>query len=119
MSKKGYIVLLVIIGIFSIGYFILAYKISDVFSIDFEETLYENKIKAIEKETVMYATANTQIFSEETQVYMTIEQLADAKAIFYDSENVISNPLEEGKTLNDLKVKITKSDEEITADVLE
>ena len=49
---------------------------------------------------------------------MTIEQLAAANAIISTSEGVVADPRDDSKILNDIRVKITNDDDEITAEVL-
>ena len=49
---------------------------------------------------------------------MTVEELALANVIISNSEGVVEDPRNSEDTLNDLRVKITNKDNEITAEVL-
>ena len=52
MNNRGYtgVELLVVIGLFSIGYFLVANKLSYNFDVNYEEDLYELKINSILKQ---------------------------------------------------------------------
>ena len=49
-NGKISIILLIVLGIFTIGYFFIVNKFSYVFDVDFEEDLYELKINSILKQ---------------------------------------------------------------------
>ena len=120
MNNRGYtgVELLVVIGLFSIGYFLVANKLSYNFDVSYEEDLYELKINSIETQAGLYGETNQALFSEGNEVYMTVEDLAYANAIISNSEGVVKDPRDENKTLNDLKVKIINDSDKVTAKVL-
>ena len=120
MNNKGYsaIELILTIVVFSVIYFVAANYISYNFDVNYEEDLYNLTISSIEKQAALYGENNTEIFAENNDVYMTIEQLAAANAIISTSEGVVADPRDDSKTLNDIRVKITNDDDEITAEVL-
>ena len=119
-NKKGYsaVELIVVIAVFTVGYFVVANMLSYNFDVNYEEDLYDLTISSIEKQAALYGENNTEIFAESNDVYMTIEQLAAANAIISTSEGVVADPRDDSKTLNDIRVKITNDDDEITAEVL-
>ena len=49
---------------------------------------------------------------------MTVEELALNNAVISTKEGVVADPRNSEETLNDLRVKITNKDDEITAEVL-
>ena len=120
MNKKGYagIEMIIVLTLFTVGYFVVANIISYNFDVNYEEDLYDLTISSIEKQAALYGENNTEIFAESNDVYMTIEQLAAANAIISTSEGVVADPRDDSKTLNDIRVKITNDDDEITAEVL-
>lgn len=121
MNKKGYagIEMIIVLALFTVGYFVVANIISYNFDVNYEEDLYDLTISSIEKQAALYGENNTEIFAENNDVYMTIEQLAAANAIISTSEGVVADPRDDSKTLNDIRVKITNNDDdEITAEVL-
>lgn len=119
-NKKGYtaIELVVVIAIFTVAYFLVVNAISYVFDVDYEQDLYDMKIAAIEKQAIIYATGHTEIFADSDDVYMTVEELALNNAVVCATEGVVVDPRDSSETLNDLRVKITNKDDEITAVVL-
>ena len=120
MNKKGYagIEMIIVLALFTVGYFVVANIISYNFDVNYEEDLYDLTISSIEKQAALYGENNTEIFAESNDVYMTIEQLAAANAIISTSEGVVADPRDDSKILNDIRVKITNDDDEITAEVL-
>lgn len=120
MNKKGYTVveLLVLIGVFTIGYFIAANMLSYNFDVDYEDDLYDLKIASIEEQAIVYASVHQELFAESDDVYMTVLDLALENVIVSNKEGVVVDPRDSDATLNDLRVKITNKDDEITAEVL-
>lgn len=117
-NGKISISLLIILGIFTIGYFFIANKFSYNFDVDFEEDLYELKIASIERQSEIYAKGHSELFSESNDIYLTVEELATENVIISNSDGNVIDPRDKDKTLNELKVKITNKDDEITAKVL-
>lgn len=119
-NKKGYtsIELLIVLAIFTVGYFVTANIISYNFDVDYEQDLYDLKIASIEQNAAIYAEAHTELFAESNDIYMTVEELALNNAVISTREGVVADPRNSEDSLNDLRVKITNSDEKITAEVL-
>ena len=119
-NKKGYtgVELVIVIAVFTVGYFLVANTLSYNFDVDYEEDLYNLKIASIEEQAAIYAEGHTDMFVESNDVYMTVEELAMNNAIISTSDGVVADPRASENTLNDLRVKITNEDEKITAEVL-
>lgn len=119
-NKNGYtaVELTIVIAVFSITYFILANMISYNFDVDYEQDLYDLKIASIEEQAVIYAEGHTELFAESSDIYMTVEELALNNAVISTREGIVADPRNSEATLNDLRVKITNEDDEITAQVL-
>lgn len=119
-NKKGYtgVELVIVIAVFTVGYFLIANTLSYNFDVDYEEDLYNLKIASIEEQAAIYAEGHTDMFVESNDVYMTVEELAMNNAIISTSEGVVADPRDSENTLNDLRVKITNEDEKIIAEVL-
>ena len=119
-NKKGYtgVELVIVIAVFTVGYFLIANTLSYNFDVDYEEDLYNLKIASIEEQAAIYAEGHTDMFVESNDVYMTVEELAMNNAIISTSEGVVADPRASENTLNDLRVKITNEDEKIIAEVL-
>jgi hypothetical protein len=118
--KNGYSVpeLVIVLGIFTIVYFVAANVISYNFNVNYEQDSYDLKIKYIEEHAALYAQNNEDIFDDESSIYMTVEELSLENAIVSNSEGVVLDPRNEDKTLNDIKVKITKKKDLVEAKVL-
>lgn len=119
-NKKGYtgVELVIVIAVFTVGYFLIANTLSYNFDVDYEEDLYNLKIASIEEQAAIYAEGHTDMFVESNDVYMTVEELAMNNAIISTSDGVVADPRDSENTLNDLRVKITNEDKKITAEVL-
>lgn len=116
ISKLG-ICLIVLVAVFTVGYFIAANKISYNFTVDYEKDLYNLRINTIEKNAKIYGENNADLFAEASDVYITVDDLAQ-KGFIINNEGVVVDPRDEAKNLNDLKIKLTKKEENITAKVL-
>lgn len=119
-NKKGYtaVELIVVIAVFTVGYFVAANILSKDFDVDYEQDLYEEKITAIETQAAIYGENHNELFAESSDIYMTIEELALANVIISTSEGVVADPRNSEETLNDLRVKISNNDNKVTAEVL-
>lgn len=119
-NKKGYtaVELVIVIAVFTVGYFVTANLLSRDFDVDYEQDLYDLKIAAIEEQAAIYGEVHTEIFAEGNDAYMTVEELALENVIISTSEGVVADPRNSEETLNDLRVKITSNDDEVTAEVL-
>ncbi len=120
MNKKGYttVELLVVLTIFSIGYFTATWVISDNFGGNFNEELYEEKISAIEQQASIYAEANDDLFLENKTAYVTINDLVEHNAVISNDKGEVTDPRDSDNNLNDIKIKLTKEDDKVVAKAL-
>ena len=110
--------LIILLAVFTVGYFMLANRFSYDFDVNYEDDLYDLKIAFIEKNAAIYAEEHEELFAESSDVYMTVEELALANVIISNTEGVVDDPRNNEDNLNDLRVKITNKDDVITAEVL-
>lgn len=120
MKRNGYTVieLVVVLAVFSVGYFAAAWIISGKVNVNFEELLYEEKISAIEKQASIYAMSEESLFEKEKVAYLTVGDLAEKNAIISNENGKVDDPRNDEKNLNDIKIKLTKDDDKVTAVVL-
>lgn len=120
MKKNGYtgVEILIVILVIGIIYFIAANNVSYAFEVNYEEALFDQTVESIEKMATMYGMQNLELFAEEKDYYITVGELAEQGVILNDGEGKVIDPRNEDKTLNDLKVKLTYENEEVTAKLL-
>ncbi|MEG1288554.1 MAG: hypothetical protein RSD29_04320 [Bacilli bacterium] len=119
MKKNGYAVieLVIVLAVFSVGYFFVANKVSYLFNVNYNKDLYEQKISSIEKQATLYGLSNKDLFKTEKDVYVTVDELA-VKGFVISNDGVVKDPRSENNKLNDVKVKISKEEDNIVAKVL-
>ncbi len=103
--------LLIVIVVFTVIYFIGVSNVTYAFSTDVEEFEYNNKINIIEKQSELYAINNTELFGEGDTIYIYVNDLIENNYIKTDEDGKIKDPLNPGKNLNELKIKIEKNQE--------
>lgn len=120
MRKNGYtgVEILIVILVVGVIYFITANNISYAFEVNYEEDLFNQTVESIEKNATIYGKQNLDLFKEEKDYYITVGELAELGLIFTDGKGTVIDPRNEEKTLNDLKVKLTCENEEVTAKLL-
>jgi len=121
MKKNGYTVpeLVIVIIIFGVVYFLVANNISYAFTLDVDQELYNLTIESIEKKAQIYGEANLDLFDEDKDIYLTVNDLIERRIIFPDKDGKIVDPRNENKELNNLKVKITlEEDNKVSTKVL-
>ncbi len=121
MKKNGYTVpeLVIVIIIFGVVYFLVANNISYAFTLDVDQELYNLTIESIEKKAQIYGEANLDLFDEDKDIYLTVNDLIERSIIFPDKDGKIVDPRNENKELNNLKVKITlEEDNKVSTKVL-
>ena len=119
MKKNGYTVveLAIVLGVFSICYFAATWVISSKLNVNYEEEMYKERIASIELGAFYYAKSSENLFKEENTVYVTVEDLAKNNVVRSNNGTVI-DPRDEESSMNNIKVKITNENDEITAKVL-
>ena len=118
MKNKGYTVveLVIVLAVFSLFYFIGVGVIAK--DINYEDTMYEQKIAAIEEQASIYAKSKDELFKDSDTIYLTVKELADAAAIISNKDGEVTDPRDGKSNLNEVKVKITNIDSKVTAKVL-
>lgn len=118
LKDKKIIVLVLVLIIFTIGYFIIANKISYAFTTDYDLTAsYNNVIETIKECAKVYANNNSDLFNHEDIIYIKVQELIDNNLLVANEEGNISNPLDKSKSLNSNVIKIKKEDDKITVEV--
>ena len=117
-KDKKVILLVMILMIFTIGYFIVVNKVSYAFSNNYNlETAYDNVIKTIKECAIAYGKNNSKLFEEDDIVYIKVQDLIDSNLLIANIEGNITNPLKENATLNSNIIKIKKENEKFTVEV--
>lgn len=118
-SKNIYLyIALSIIVAFTLFYFISVNRISYAFSNDSEVQVYNTVIKLINNSAKLYANNSEGIFEKQKTVYVTVGELIEKGFLMPDNDNKLYDPRDNTKTLNDLKIRITKNGDEIVTKVL-
>ena len=120
MKNKGYTVveLVIVLAVFSLYYFIGVGEIAKDINVNYEDTMYEQKIAAIEEQASIYAKSKDELFKDSDTIYLTVKELADAAAIISNKDGEVLDPRDGKSNLNEIKVKITNIDSKVTAKVL-
>lgn len=115
MNNKGYTIpeLVVVIVVIGVGYFLVANHLSYAFDVNYEDEMYAQTIKYIEENAQIYAEANLDTFSE----YMSVDELVE-KGFLLNTDGKVIDPRDQNKSLNDLRIKLTRKGDKVTAEVL-
>lgn len=112
-------IFLAIMTVFTAVYFFGAFQISYAFNYDEAKASYDAKIKLIEKGAKLYAENDESIFLSGDTVYVTVADLIAKNYLVADNENGdYKDPTSEVKTLNDVKVRISKKENNIEVKIL-
>lgn len=120
MRKNGYTIveLVVVLAVFSVGYFIAVIAISGKVGFNFEEELYNEKLRAFETQASIYAKSDESLFTEEDTVYVTVGELAEKNVIISNKDGKVVDPRNNDNDLNNVKIKLIKKKDSITAKIL-
>ena len=106
--------------IFTIVFFASAIKSSYAFPTGEENNAYEEKMTIIKKCAEAYGEDNPDLFKETNNIYVTVEDLVQKGYIISDNEEgEVKDPSSDVKTLNDLTIRITNKDGEISTKIIE
>ncbi len=118
-NKNVYLYIsILIIFIFTIGYFLVISSYSHAFSDDVTISLYESKIKHITKIAELYGDKNKDLFKDKNSFYITVDDLITSGYLTADENGNIYNPDDKNKLLNDYKIRITLEKDKVIAKVL-
>ncbi len=118
LKDKKIISLIAILLVFTIGYFIVANKISYAFSNNYDTNeSYKQTIDTIKKCAIAYGEQNKNLFENEKIIYIKVQDLIDNNLLAVDEKGNISNPLKENETLNSNVIKLKYENEVFEAEV--
>ena len=112
------ILLISILTIFTISYFVIANKVSYAFVTDTDVNVsYNNLMKTIEEGAKVYASKNTDIFTEDNIAYIKVQDLIDNNLIAPNDNGNIVNPLDKDDILNSKIIKIKKENDNLIVEI--
>lgn len=106
-----------ILVLFTITYFVLANKASYNFAKDFTTELYNLKIDAIKEQAKIYGENTTDLFKDKQTTYITVDDLAKIGYVI-NNDGIVTDPRNENKNLNDVKLKLTYQNNQVEVKVL-
>ena len=118
--KKNIIlyIIIAILSIYTIGYFIIVNKISYAFTFNETEELYNSETTLILNSAKLYGSNNLDLFKKQNTIYITVNDLVKSGFLYASDDGKFHDYVNEEKTLNDLKIKITYQDDKIDAKIL-
>ena len=121
MKKNIYLYAFIgVMAVFTIAFFTAAIKSSYAFPTGKENTKYEEKLNIIKKCAQTYGEQNPDLFKEEENIYITVDELVKMNYLIADNEDgEVKDPSSEVKTLNDIKIRITNKDGKITTKIID
>jgi len=112
------VILMLILLVFTIGYFVIANKISYAFDNSFDiSSVKENKIKIITKCAEAYGAEHKDKFNEEGLIYITVQTLIDEGYLASNDSGQIVSIEDSNEILNSKKIRIKLIDNKITAEI--
>lgn len=110
--------LLIVIAVFSVAYFIGVGKVSYAFSNDEAQSTYDNRVNLLEHQAKLYAENNPNLFSENNIIDIYAKDLVKNNYFVGNDNGDIVDPRDTSKTLDDLKIEITKTENDYSAKVM-
>ena len=118
LKDKKILILGAILIVFSIGYFIIANKISYAFETGNDpDADYDSIIETIEEVATFYGKNHPELFQNETIARIKVQDLIDNNLLMTNEEGNIVDPLNKDKTLNYNGITIKSDNGEITVEV--
>ena len=118
IKDKKIIVLVVILIVFTIGYFTVVNKVSHAFETDVDyNTIKNQKLELIEKVAKKYGEDNIDKFNEEGLIYIDINTLIESGYLIVSTEGKVLNIEEIKDDLNDKKIRIKNEEGVIKAEI--
>jgi len=109
------LVVIILLGLFTVGILSVtsyAYK-------DSSNSYYEEKVLLIEKQALLYAKELDNL-KEEENIVITVRDLVDnGYYVADDADGNVSDPRNSKNNLNDLKIKLSYNNGDITSKVIE
>lgn len=120
LKDKKLIILAVILAVFTVGYFIIANKISYAFVADYDaKELYNSTLETIKQSAIAYGKANLDQIqkSESHTIYPKVQDLVDSGLLVPNENGLIVNPLKTNESLNNNMIKIKYEKEEFFVEI--
>ena len=118
IKDKKIIVLLVVLTIFTIGYFVIVNHISYAFTDQYDSSIIYNKtIDVIKKASILYAEKNKDLFEKDNVIYIKVQDLINNELLATNNEGNIPNPTKKSEVMNTNIIKIKKDKNTYTAEV--
>lgn len=109
MKKNTYLYICIgILVVFTIAYFIAANSISYAFVNNDDSYLYDHKINEIKIASINYLNLHEDAFSESETIYIVVDDLVKEGLLEADMDGKVRDPQNEIKTLNGIKIRLTK-----------
>ena len=119
-NDKKIIALIVLLGVFSIGYFVLMNKVSYAFVNDYDvDGEYESTMEIIKASAIAYGKQNIDAFKKEdgNTIYPKVQDLIDAGLLVPNSEGLIVNPKKSGESLNSKMITVKYENDEFSVEI--
>lgn len=112
------IVLILILAVFTIGYFIIANKVSYAFEVNYDlKDIEDNKISVIKKCAETYGRDHKEDFNDEGLIYITVQNLIDEGYLASNSDGKIISLNDTSMEFNDKKIRIKLDNDKILAEI--
>ena len=106
INDKKLLILVVILLLFTIGYFTFVNKISYAFVNDYDTSFYYNQIENIIKQSaIKYAKEHPENFDDGVE-YITVQKLIEFGYLIPDENGNIEDPTKKNSTFNQRQVYI-------------
>jgi len=117
-KDKKIIALVIVLFVFTIGYFGVVNHVSHAFSSNYNaKESYNILINTIKECSKAYVKNNTDLFKQDSIAYIKVQDLIDNDLLVANSDGNIVNPLNESESLNSNIIKIKVEEEEIIVSV--
>ncbi len=119
MKKNTYLYICIgILVVFTIIYFVIANNVSYAFVNNDESYLYSHKINEIKVASIQYMRSHEDAFIESETIYITVDDLVNDGLLEADNDGKVRDPLNTIKTLNGIKIRLTKLEDGYDVKVL-
>ena len=119
MKKNIYLYICIgVLVVFTIGYFVVANNISYAFVNNTEQESYDQLINKIKIASIIYANNHEDIFDEDNNSYIIVDDLVEEGLLEADNDGRVKDPSNSIKTLNSIKIRLTKNEDGYEAKVL-
>ena len=120
LKDKNVILLALVLLVFTVGYFIVANKVSYAFVNDYDADFYHEKTMDIIKEgAIAYANNIKDEFTKDDNIkYVTVQELINDSYLIPDSEGNIGDPSKNNEPLNSKNIMIKLENDEFQIKII-